>query len=437
MRDIIVTLTVIGVLPFILKYPYYGILAWSWIGYMNPHRLSWGFARDAPFAMIIGATTLVAMLFMKDKIRITWTRESIILLVFILWMVLTTFFATQPVLAEEQLIKVLKIQIMIFATLVLIKERHQLDQLIWIIVISLGLYGVKGGIFTLTTGGAYHVMGPNGTFIGGNNEIGLALIMTLPLMRYLQLRMTKAWQRNLFTIAMITTVIAILGTQSRGALLGLCVMGLMLILKSRRRVLILLLVALMVPLTIKIMPDAWFARMQTIETYKEDQSAMGRINAWWFAFNMAVDRPLVGGGFQSFQWKNFQKYAPDPNDVHDAHSIYFEVLGEQGFVGFGLFMLLGWYTWRSGSWIIQATKNRKNLTWALDLAAMTQVSIVGYASAGAFLGLGYFDLYYHLVTVIIILKLIVIREIEQETVVDKDEQLISQNGNAFVTGNPG
>ncbi|HSH30129.1 MAG TPA: putative O-glycosylation ligase, exosortase A system-associated [Thiohalobacter sp.] len=413
MRDIAVTLAVLALLPLILRRPWIGILAWSWIGYMNPHRLAYGFAREAPFAMIIGATTLVAMLFMKEKIRLPWTRETILLLLFVLWMCLTTVFSLQQEYSLLQLEKVVKIQVMTLVTIILMLYRERLNLLVWVIVLSLGFYGVKGGIFTLITGGGYHVMGPLGSFIGGNNELGLAMIMTLPLMRYLQLQREQKWQRNLFTLAMALTVIAILGTQSRGALVGLAVMAVVLVLKSRRRFALLLLAALMIPVAMTVMPESWFERMHTIKEYEEDQSAQGRINAWHFAVNLARDRPLVGGGFEAFHWRNFRYYAPDPHDVKDAHSIYFEVLGEHGFAGLLIYLLLGFFTWRSAGGIIRSIRDREDMLWARDLAAMIQVSLAGYASAGAFLGLAYFDLYYHLVAMVVILRVLVRRQLTE------------------------
>ena len=130
---------------------------------------------------------------------------------------------------------------------------------------------------------------------------------------------------------------------------------------------------------------------------------MGRINAWKMAFNMAKDRPL-GGGLESFQDYSFALYAPNPDDVHASHSIYFEVLGEHGFVGLGLFLMLGLMTWRTASWVIGRARRDREKRWAADLAAMVQVSLVGYASAGAFLGLAYFDYYYTLIALVILCK---------------------------------
>jgi putative inorganic carbon (HCO3(-)) transporter len=96
--------------------------------------------------------------------------------------------------------------------------------------------------------------------------------------------------------------------------------------------------------------------------------------------------------------------------VFFAHSIYFQVLGEQGFVGLFLFLLLGLLAWRTGSKVINAAKDVPENKWAADLAAMGQVSLIGYATAGAFLGLAYFDLPYHLVVIIVLTKVLLIKD---------------------------
>ena len=149
------------------------------------------------------------------------------------------------------------------------------------------------------------------------------------------------------------------------------------------------------------MPQEWHERMTTIKTYQEDRSAMGRINQWKSAINLANDR-FVGGGFETWQRPVCQRYAPNPNDCRDVHSIYFEVLGEHGYLGLAFFLGLLAMTWRKCSAIIRRTRKDPTQLWARDLAAMIQVSMVGYMSAGAFLGLAYFDYIYHLVAVVVV-----------------------------------
>ncbi len=396
MRDLFVTLVIFGSLPLILYRPYIGVIMWSWVGYMNPHRLSWGFAADFPFAMIIAVATMVAILFSNESKRIPWTRETAILLLFIVWMAITTVFAVHPELAQEQLTKVVKIQLMTFITLMLMVNKFRIDMLVWTIVLSLGFFGAKGGLFTILSGGGYHVLGPPGTFIGGNNELGLAMLVTIPLIRYLQLQTHKVWVRHGLMLLMLLTIVAVLGTQSRGALVGLGAMGLMLILKSRKKLVFMLVLAMAVPVALSLMPESWHARMDSIKNYEADESVQGRFRAWNFAWETALDRPLTGDGFQAFAGQT------------DAHSIYFEVLGEHGFVGLAIFLLLGTLVWRSGTWIIRRSRNNEDCKWMMDLAAMLQVSMVGYAVAGAALGLAYFDLVYHFVAIMILVKVMLI-----------------------------
>jgi probable O-glycosylation ligase (exosortase A-associated) len=231
--------------------------------------------------------------------------------------------------------------------------------------------------------------------------------MTLPLMRYLQLQLARTWQRLAMAGGMLLTGVAILSTQSRGALLAIVAMSFYLLIKSKQRLWVGLALLLIAPMMYMFMPEAWHQRMMGIGEYQQDSSAMGRINAWWFAYNLALDRPLVGGGFQTFTDELFLRYAPNPTDVHDAHSIYFEMLGEQGFVGLFLFLLLGFLALRSGTWVRRTLKRRPDipsLGWASDLAGMLQVSVIGYAVGGAFLGLAYFDLYYHLVALLLLVR---------------------------------
>ena len=403
MRDIFVAGVIFGALPFVLARPYIGILLWTWVSFMNPHRLCWGFAYDFPFAYIIAIVTLVSLLISREPKKIPWTRETVVLLIFILWMVITTVFSVYPILAWPQLEKVLKIQLMVFVTMMVMQNKERLNLLVWVMTLSLAFYGVKGGIFTIMHGGVYHVRGPNGTFIGGDNEMGLALIMTIPLLRYLQLTATRWWLKYAMTAAILLCALAAIGSQSRGAMLGMVAMGVFFWLKSRGKLFTGLATAAAVALIVMVMPQQWYERMATIEHYQHDASAEGRINAWKMAFNMAKDKPL-GGGFNSFQPGMFAVYAPNPGNVHDSHSIYFEVLGEHGFFGLFLFLMLGLMVWRTASWVIRHARGDPENRWAVDLAAMVQVSLVGYASAGAFLGLANFDLYYTLIAVVLLCK---------------------------------
>ncbi|SDH63469.1 putative O-glycosylation ligase, exosortase A system-associated [Nitrosomonas sp. Nm132] len=413
MRDLLVAGIVFGALPFVLSNPHIGVLLWSWIGYMNPHRLGWGFAYNFPFALIIAGTVIVSLLVSRKKLDFFWTPAIGWLLLLNIWFLITTIFSLQPEESWVQWNKVIKIQFFVFVTLWVMGDRKKIESLIWIIVISIGFYGVKGGAFTLATGGAHHVLGPATSFISGNTEIGLALVMIVPLVWYLFLHTANKWIRFGLIVAMLLISIAILGTQSRGALLAIAAIAFFLWLKSRKKLVPLMAILFMIPFVFMFMPQQWHERMETIKNYEEDGSAMGRITAWTFAYKLASARPLTGGGFESFNEANYEYYAPGlvntSVSLHypDVHSIYFEMLGEQGFVGLAIFLILGLIAWRTANKIMGLTKQSADHRWAYDLASMIQVGLVGYAVGGAFLGLSYFDLPYHFLVILILTSRIV------------------------------
>jgi probable O-glycosylation ligase (exosortase A-associated) len=407
MRDIAVTLVIFATLPFILSRPYIGVLVWTWISFMNPHRLCWGFAYDMPFAMIVALVTLMGLLMSREPKKVPWTREAVLMLLFLVWTLVTTINAVYPAFAWSHFNQFWKILLMVYVTMMVMQSKERINQLVWVIALSIGFYGIKGGIFTIVHGGVYHVRGPEGSFIGGDNEMGLALIMTIPLLRYLQLTTSSFWIRSGLAGAMLLCAVATVGSQSRGALLGLACMGGFLWLKSRNKFFTALLGSVAIVLVLMVMPQQWYDRMETIKTYQSDASAMGRINAWKMAFNLAKDKPL-GAGFDSFHERMFVLYAPDPTDVHDSHSIYFQVLGEHGFIGLALYLTLALMTWRTASWIISRAHRDRERHWLADLSAMIQVSLVGYASAGAFLGLAFFDYYYTLIALVVLCKTVLV-----------------------------
>ncbi len=408
MRDLLIFAVIFGSLPVILYRPFFGVLVWTWISLMSPHRLTWSYAYDFPFAKVVGAVTILAMLLSTQRKRFPVTRETFTLAAFVGWMTLTTILALEQAEAWAQWEKVVKIQLIVLVTMILITDRKKLDLFVWMIVLSVGFYGAKGGIFTLMKGGESHVLGPPGSFIEDNNHLGVALVMVIPLMRYLQLTQRQRWVRIGLTAAMILDGIAILGTQSRGAFLGLAVTLGFLALKSRRRVMLLAASAIVIPIALAFMPVSWHQRMDSIRNYRNDSSATGRLNAWGFAVNIAKDRPLVGGGFEVFTPEWFTAYAPEPTNFHDAHSIYFEVLGEHGFAGLFLFLVLALLSWQGCNQTIRRSKDFDDLAWTRDLARMCQVSLIAYGSTGAFVGLAYFDLYYNVVAIIVVTKLIVL-----------------------------
>lgn len=417
---------------------------WSWVSYMNPHRLTWGFAYDMPFAQILALAILAGLAFSKESKRIPVKSLTVLWISFIVWMVVTTIFAFYPDNASMQLEKVLKIQFVTFLTLMLINTRERIHFLVWVIVLSIGFFSLKGAVFTLTTGGASRVWGPPGSFIFDNNSLALATLMTIPLMYYLRQQAQKQWVRWGLLGAMVLSAVSVLGSYSRGAFFAGMVVAVFFWLKSRYKLATGLSLVLLIAALWTFMPESWHERIATITRdnqadivhiesmhsrslgkplsapipdrdwfgyWPSDQSALGRVNAWNYAINVANDR-LTGAGFEAWEPETFEVYAPIVEEVQAAHSIFFAVLADHGWIGLLLFLSILAVTWRYTAFIIANTKNDSDMMWAGDLARAVQVSLLAYIFGGAFLSLAYYDLPWHLIAIILICRYLVEQRIQ-------------------------
>ncbi len=395
MRDILLTLILAGLLPVSLRRPFIGALVFAVISLANPHRLTWGFAYDQPWAQMYALATLAGILFTRERIVGDSIRRYLPVLVYLAWMGVTTAYAFDHPSAMFRWQQIIKVHLMCLVTLMLLTDWKRVKQLVWVAVCSIGFYGLKGGIFTITTGGEFRVWGPPSSAIEDNNHLAVGLVMLLPLMYWLFTQTQKKWLRALIVFSALMTATAIFGSHSRSAFLGIGAISIFLLLKSHHKFSVGLVAIIAGAMLASFMPEDYWERMETIRTYQQDSSAMGRINVWHTAVAIANDR-ITGGGFEYYSPEVFARYAPNPEDVHASHSIYFQALGEHGWIGFAIFMFIWAYTWSRCRRIIRLTDDSDDGRAQASLARMIQVSMVGFAVGGAFVNIGNWDMDYYL-----------------------------------------
>ena len=410
MRDIVIALIVMSCFLVSLKKPYIGFLCWEWLSLMTPHMLSYGFIVKTPVALIAIIGTLFGLLWERNKGKLFQHGIVVLQLLFVAWTIITTIFSLFPELSMPGLIKFSKIMLGVFISYLLVDSREKLNWLTWLMFLSVGFYGIKGGFFTLRAGGASTVWGPPDSFIGDNNHLACALLMIMPMGFYLMDTVKDSRIKSALLGAMGLIGISILGSNSRGAFLGLIAVLLYWMRKvpGKQKILAIGVALFIGAVALAFMPQSYWDRMNTVKTYDKDASAMGRINAWWCAYNLASDR-LMGAGFDYASPYAFKMYAPNPLDVHTAHSIYMQTLGDHGFPGLMLFLSVLLWTWLLLAKTIRKTQHRDDLRWANELARMTQLSFIAYAVSGAFLSLTYYDLYWQLVANSVILHTLVMK----------------------------
>lgn len=416
MRDLVLLFGFLGLLPLCFLRPQVGILVWTWFSVMNPHRETFGLAYDVPFNQLIAAATLGGWLLSAEakKLPMNWTVAA--LLAFAFWTVVTTVAALDFASAWVSFMLIpSKVFVYLIVVLLIVNTRTRLVALMWVLAISIGYYCARNGVAGILAGGrnlGTSSFGPPGSMIGDRNHLSLAMVMVMPILYYLARYSRTHWVRIVVYGVIGLGVFAVLTSFSRGGFIALVAMAGFLWWKSRQKMLTgLLLIMLAIP-GYYFVPDDWKERMESIQTMQEDRSFFQRMAAWDMAINLANHRPLVGGGFSATQQPRIAAtYGRMNTDPRAAHSIYFQVLGDHGYVGLALYLVLMYLGWRQAAWVIRHTRDRVDLLWAQEFARTMQVCMVGFAVGGAALSMAYYDGYLVLIVMLVILRNLVAQDL--------------------------
>jgi probable O-glycosylation ligase (exosortase A-associated) len=269
----------------------------------------------------------------------------------------------------------------------------------------------------IVSGGGHRIAGFYGHVLGDRNDLSVAINMCIPLIVYL-LGQTKHKPIKFgLVILLILNIVAVVGTYSRGGFVGLIIVGGYFFLKSKRKFLWTIMIAILIPILSSNAPTEWTDRMDTVREASTDSSFVGRLWAWKISVKIANDN-FFGNGFYATQdpyaWKYYGQniddfgfiYTPPmPEDqiVKAAHSIYFQVLGDLGYLGLLLLIMMVM------SLLLKANKLRKlalkkNISWCANLCAMLSISSIGFALTGANVSLAYFDLFFTLLALLCVIE---------------------------------
>lgn len=399
MRDIwLVAWLALG-LGFTFRFPFVGVLIWEWFSLMNPHMEAFGFSRSLPLNLIVAVVTILSWMISKEPKQIPRHAILVLLGVFLIWTTFNSFFAFNPSWSWLYWDRTWKIFFFGFVVAGMATNKARIDALIWVAAISLLYYGVKGGVFTIETGGAYKVYGPESSIIADNNQLALALLMALPLVEYLRTSVTSKPLSILLAVCFILTAISILGSYSRGAYIAMGAIAFMGFLKTKRKFIFLAGLAIAGGALYLFTPQEIFDRAASIGDVNSDASFHGRWVAWQVAIKYATDHFPFGAGFYGPQLHDlFNHYFPN-EEAHAAHSIYFQALGEHGFIGLALYLaiVVGSFV---ACWRIARIPQQKETQWIQKLAAMMQISLFAFFVGGAALSMAYYDLFIILICVI-------------------------------------
>jgi probable O-glycosylation ligase (exosortase A-associated) len=405
MRDLMFAGVWLALLPVSLMSAYTGVLLWVWVALLSPNDLLSGFLAGVPFNKFVAVFTCGLFLVGREKKEPYLDTTLVLLLLFVLSATVSWQLSIVPSdFGTALYLKLLKAVVLAFLITAVMTTRHRLHMLVLTIAISLGFLAVKEGSISLLFQG-HKILGSGS--VGDNNSLATALLMIIPLIyylaRYSAVRITRTVLLAVLGLSLVTVVM----TFSRGGFIGLVVLALIAIMNGKNRLKSVGLVAAAAVATFLLAPAGWFSRLDTITAVDNDGSFMGRVVAWKMSWLIAMDHPFFGGGMHAVQtlavWTKYRPLLPSldfiatpPADVfpHAAHSIYFEVLGDTGFVGLALFLAALASALHNCRWIYRAARGQPELRWAADLSRMMQISLILYLVTGAALSMGYFELVY-------------------------------------------
>lgn len=405
MRDLFLLCFLPVAIYFIFRRPFIGVALSAWTSIFAPHTWVWGFGTSLRVNLVITTVTVLSFIINKREGKGAFTSASIWMLVLFVWGTLATMFTEGiSTVAWFEWDVFWKIIFLFFMVTMVINTRHRVEVVLWAVAIAGSLIGCNEGLKYIISGAGHIIVGPPGTRIGDRNDLALALNMLLPVCFFLYNSTKHQLLKKIMLGVIIANIVCIIGSFSRGGFIGLCIVAFFYFLKGKNKILILtgsLVVAAALP---SLMPQSWFDRMNTIETATEDMSFIGRVQAWKQAVLMANDHPVFGGGFKAGQntylWRlyepEFEKFDHIVQTSHvsfpfakAAHSIYFQVLGDLGYCGLFIYLMLLLTAYRHLGY---AASHAGEDEWLRNVANSLKVSMIVFGVSGALLSQPYFDL---------------------------------------------
>jgi probable O-glycosylation ligase (exosortase A-associated) len=400
-------------LPFCFVRPFYGIVLWTVIAFLNPQSafFYWSVALLFPWALAVAIPTITgSILFCAGWTSRLVSRECLLLLLLWLWFTVTTVAALyNPVFVHHAdytkylWVQLSKILLMTAFTIGLVNSFARLRALVLTVAGCFGFFVAKSLPFVILTGGVFRLYGPDNSMISDNNDFGLALNMTLPMYFFLAQTEDRRMVRWLFGVLCLMTVPAVLFTYSRGALVGLAVLLLMMFVKVRQRFAVFAAIAVAAIAILTLAPASWKQRMDPTKEDVMDASAQSRLTAWGTAWHLAKDFPITGGGFGTFTPEIYARYSNSRGSNPGPHSIYFQVLAEHGFLGLALYLAVVLCCFADARQLVKQGR-REGDNVLIHYTNMFRFGLIGFLVSGSFLGRAYFDYFFLLVACFAILR---------------------------------
>lgn len=412
MLDLAITGYVLAMLVLGLRRPFLWVLAYLYIDILAPQKISYHLLASLPISLIAFVLAFAGWVLIDNKQDSRFTLRQGLILVLLSYCAVSTTLADFPIEAADKWGWVWKALVFAMFLPLTLRTRLRIEAAALVMVLAAGAIVIDGGIKTVLGGGGYGMLR---LFVGENaglyegSTLSMVAVAIIPLIRWLA-RHGTLFERGkavtLFALALTFASLLIpIGTETRTGLLCIALLGILALRTVKRRFVYVSLMALVALAAIPFLPETFTKRMNTIENHQSDQSASTRVAVWMWTLDYVAEHPF-GGGFDAYRSNKIKvqtsKVSGDGNNVSVAaeestdqsrayHSSYFEMLGEQGWPGLGLWLWLQ----ALGLWQMERIRRRwmrrtgPGETWQAPLANALQQAQLVYLAGSLFVGIAY------------------------------------------------
>jgi probable O-glycosylation ligase (exosortase A-associated) len=408
MRDLVLIGFLAALLTLGLRRPFLFVLAYIYVDTVSPQRLSYYLLNSIPLSMIVAFLALAGWALGDPKAGLRVTARQGLMMVLLAYAGVTTIYADFPIDAQEKwewAWKALAFAAFLPFTL---RSRLRIEAVLLFLTISAAAIVIVGGLKTMASGGGYGVLNlmiDNNSGLYESSTISAIAVGLIPLILWFTKFGTifpPDWRVKTFCFGLVFACLLIpIGTEARTGLICIAVLGLLMLRDMKRRLLFIGGAIALAAAAIPCLPSSFTNRMETIQGFQGDQSAGTRLAVWAWTWDYAQAHPF-GGGFGAYRSNHIQvqmvstqaagstEVVTEADEARAYHSAYFEMLGEQGFPGLILFLLIH----AIGLIRMEIIRRRyRRLTgemaWVAPLAAALQHFQIIYLIGAAFVAIAY------------------------------------------------
>lgn len=412
MMDLILLAFIGYVLMLGLRRPYLWVLLYVYIDILAPQRIGYTIIQSIPVSLIAFAAAFGGWLLLDRKEGARFGLRQGLMLALLVYCGWTLSWAEFPEPAGTKWDWVWKALLFAIFLPLTVTTRARIEALALTLVLSVATIVISTGMKTVLGGGGY---GNLKFFVKDNSGIyesstlATVAIALIPVIFWFTRYGTiyrPHWVVSAFAVLLTFSCLLIpVGTEARTGLVCIAVLGILLLRYTKRRFALIAAAGVLGFAALPFLPQSYYDRMATITQPSGDESASTRVRVWEWTLDYVADNPL-GGGFDSYRSNAFTYTMPVKEEVGNVtsieyrevtdearafHSAIFELLGEQGYPGLAIWLLLHGL----GVWQMERTYRHwrgaedESEAWISPLAAALQIASLIYLVGALFQGIAY------------------------------------------------